>query len=118
MSSQSSLLPAGFEAMEPFVEFWAADTAAERAQRRQISDEASRAAFYNAVNELLPKALAYLDEKPLSQFDEREQRLMKLALSFAHVSMAVELQREEEPKHAQYRPYLRITRAPADEPVG
>lgn len=115
--SQSSLLPSGFEALAPFVEFWAADTAAARAHCRDSSDEAGRNAFYNATIELVPQALAYLDTKPLSQFDEREQRLMKLLLSFAHVSMAVELQREEEPKHAQYRPYMRITRAPADLPA-
>ena len=114
MSTQSSLLPTGFEALAPFVEFWAADTAAGRAHCRDISDEAGRVAFYNAANDLVPKALACLDEKPLEQFDESEQRLMKLVLSFAHVAMAVELQREEEPRHARYRPYMRITRAPAD----
>lgn len=109
-----SLLPAGFEALAPFVEFWAADTAAERAHCRDSSDEAGRLAFYNAANDLMPKALEYLDQKPLDQFDASEQRLMKLALSFAHVSMAVELLREEEPAHAKNRPYMRITRAPAD----
>jgi hypothetical protein len=117
MSAIRTSLPAGFESLTTFVEFWAVDSAARRAHCRDISDEASRVAFYNAASDLVPKALAYLDAKPLSQFDESEQRLMKLVLSFAHVSMAVELQREEEPKHAKDRPHLRITRAPADEPV-
>lgn len=114
--SRTSVLPAGFETLAPFVEFWEADTAAGRAHRRDISDEAARLAFYNAANELVPKALEYLDSKPLEQFDESEQRLMRLVLGFAHVAMAVELQREEEPKHARYRPFMRITRAPADVP--
>lgn len=114
MNSQSSLLPEGFEALAPFVEFWAVDTAAERAHCRDIAGDANRLAFYNAANDLVPAALAYLDQKPLSQLDESEQRLMKLALSFAHASMSVELLREEEPKHAKYRPFMRITRAPAD----
>jgi hypothetical protein len=117
MSTTATSLPAGFEALVPFVEFWAADTAAERAHRRDISDEASRTAFYNVAIELAPKALAYLDAKPLSQFDDSEQRLMKLLLSFAHASMAVELQREDEPRHAKNRPFMRITRAPADQPA-
>ncbi len=117
MSATEASLPAGFEALAPFVEYWAVDTAAERAHCRDVSDEMSRVAFYNAANGLLAKALAYLDAKPFAQFDESEQRLMKLVLSFAHVSMAVELQREEEPKHAKNRPYLRITRAPADQSV-
>ena len=112
--NQPSVLPAGFEALVPFVEFWAADTAAGRAHCRDISDAASRTAFYDATNELVPKALAYLDGKPLDQFDQSEQRLMKLVLSFGHVAMAVELQREEESRHARNRLHMRITRAPAD----
>jgi hypothetical protein len=118
MSAMGTSLPAGFETLAPFAEFWAVDTAAERAHCRDISDEAGRVTFYNAASDLVPNALAYLDAKPLSQLDESEQRLMKLVLSFAHVSLAVELQREEEPKHAKDRPYMRITRAPADQPVG
>ena len=118
MSASETPLPAGFEALAPFAAFWAADTAAGRAHCRDISDEATRVAFYNAAIDLVPKALAYLDAKPLSEFDESEQRLMRLLLSFAHVSMAVELQREEEPKHARFRPFMRITRAPADRPAG
>lgn len=117
MSGQK-LLPVGFETLAPFVEFWAADTAAERARCRDISDEAGRLAFYNAANELVPKALAILDEKPLAQFDEHEQRLMKLVLSFGHVALAIELHRDEEAKHARNRPFMRITRAPADQPAG
>lgn len=115
--SQVSLLPPGFEALAPFLEFWAVDTSAERAHCRDISDEASRTAFYNVANELAPKALAYLDAKPLHQFDESEQRLMKLALSFGHVAMAVELQREQESQHTKSRRHMRITRAPADQHV-
>ena len=136
MSTQSSLLPAGFDALVQLVdagtirvldlEFVRRDEtgthtvqpadlpAAGRARCRDLSDEASRVAFYNAANELVPKALACLDKRPLDQLDESEQRLMRLVLSFAHVAMAVELQREEEPRHARYRPYMRITRAPAD----
>ncbi len=114
MSGQSSLLPRGFETLESFAKFWAAETAAERAHCRDVSDEADRLTFYNAANELIPKALAYLDEKPLNQLNESEQRLMRLVLSFGHVAMAVELQREDESKHAKNRPYMRITRAPAD----
>lgn len=117
MNATNTSLPAGFESLVPFVAFWAADTAAARAHCRDSSDEASRVAFYNAANDLVPKALAYLDTKPLSQFDESEQRLMRLVLSFGHVAMAVELQREEESRHARYRPYMRITRAPADQPA-
>lgn len=114
MSKQSAKLPAGFEALEQFVDFWAADSAAARSHRRDTSDEADRQAFYDAAVELAPKALAYLDALPLRELDESQQRLMKLVLSFGHVSMAVELQRDEEPEHAAWRPFMRITRSTAD----
>jgi hypothetical protein len=118
MNATAESLPVGFTALAPFVEFWAADTAAGRAHCRDISDEAGRAAFYNVAVELVPQALAYLDTRQLHQFDDSEQRLMKLVLSFAHVALAVELHREEEYKHARVRPYMLITRAPADQPTG
>jgi hypothetical protein len=118
MSAVEISLPAGFEALTPYVRFWAVDTAAERARCRDLADEASRGEFYRVTSELAPKALDYLDAKPLGQFDEGEQRLMKLLLTFAHVSMAVELQREQEAQHAKDRPSMRITRATADQRVG
>jgi len=118
MSGAAASLPSGFEALEPFVAFWAVDSAAQRAHCRDVSDEASRAAFYDAAIGLIARALEYLDARPLGRFDASEQRLMRLALSFAHVSMAVELQRDQEPRHARDRPYMRITRAPADQPAG
>ena len=114
MNKPSQRLPAGFEALEPFIDFWAVDTSAERSHCRDISDEASRRQFYDAAIGLIPQALDYLDTKPLNEFDESEQRLMKLALSFAHVSMAVELQKEVEPEHAAWRPFMQITRSTAD----
>ena len=113
MNIQQSL-PAGFETLQPFIEFWAVDTAAARARCRDLSSEAERNAFYDAALPLMPKVLDYLDGKPLAEHDAAEQRLMRLVLSFGHIAMAVELQREEEAKHAANRPFMRITRAPAD----
>ena len=60
---QSSLLPGGFETLEPFAEFWAADTAAKRAHCRDISNESSRQDFYDAAVRLIPLALEYLVSK-------------------------------------------------------
>ena len=115
MSNDASLLPEGFRALSPFVNFWAANSAAGRADCRQRSDEAGRQAFYAAASPLIADALDYLDRKPLSELNDAEQRLMNLALSFAHLAMAVELHKEQEAKHARDRHHLRITHAPADE---
>jgi len=114
MSSTASRLPPGFEQLAPFADSWSLAGAANRAQRRLESSEAERAAFYNAAKDALPSALAHLDQKPLAQFDAQETRLMKLMLSFAHVALAVEVQADDEAKHAQLRRHLRITRASAD----
>jgi len=114
MSSAASRLPPGFEQLAPFVDAWSLASAAHRAQRRLESSEAERAAFYDAAKDLLPAALAHLDQKPLAQFDAHETQLMNLMLSFAHVALAVEVQADDEAKHAQARKHLRITRASAD----
>jgi hypothetical protein len=113
MSSAASL-PPGFEQLAPFVDSWSLAGTAHRAQRRLESSEAERAAFYDAAKDALPAALAHLDQKPLAQFDAQETRLMNLMLSFAHVALAVEVQADDEVKHAQAREHLRITRSSAD----
>lgn len=116
MSAASSLLPPGFEVLEPFAGTWAVAGSHARAQRRQESTEAERAAFYNVAKDKLADALAYLDKKPLSQLDEKEQRLMNLILCLAHVALATEVQRDHESRHAEFRRHLTITKAPADRP--
>jgi hypothetical protein len=114
MSDTAGLLPAGFEALEPFVASWAIDGAANRAHRRLVTSDAERVAFFNAAKELLPAGLDHLDRKPLELFDEKEQRLMNLFLSLCHVAQAVEIQGDDEPAHALGRRHMKITRASAD----
>jgi hypothetical protein len=114
MSGGHSILPPGFEALEPFVESWAVAGTANRAHRRLVSSESDRVAFFTAARDMLAAALTYLDTKPLEQFDEKEQRLMNLMLSLCHVSLAVEMQRDDEEKHARARRHMKITRAAAD----
>jgi len=41
--------------------------------------------------------------------------LLDLLLAFTHISLAVELQRDDEPQHAVFRHRMRITRSPADQ---
>jgi hypothetical protein len=114
MNGAKSRLPAGFETLEPFVDAWALSSAAERAQMRLDQGGAGCAAFYAAAHDLLAPALAHLDKKSLAEFDEAEKRLMKLFLGFAHAALAVEVQRDDEAKHAADARFVRITRAPAD----
>jgi len=112
----SSLLPDGFAALEPFVERWAGDTAAMRAHLRDSASFAEAAAFYAAARPLVESALTRLDAKPIAHHDGGERRLMHLMLTFAHVSLAIEVQDKDEPAHGKLREHMRITRAPADFP--
>lgn len=109
-----SQLPEGFEALEPFVERWALPTSPERADMRGAAPASERKEFYAAASQLLAKALDYLDGKPLDSFDEKERRLMQMMLSLAHVSIAEEIQKQDEERHAYYRSFMPVTRAPAD----
>jgi hypothetical protein len=110
----SELLPSGYETLEPFAEAWAIAGTANRDRRRGESTDAERQAFFEAMKGFVPQALELLDGKPLTELDEREQRLMNMLLSFAHVTMAVEMLGRSEPRHAEFRKVMRITRSPAD----
>lgn len=114
MSNARGLLPEGFEALEPFVATWAIEGADRRMQHRLDSEAGEREAFFEAGKDLVPVALELLDQKSFDAFDDREQRLMLLVLSMAHVAQAVEIQGDDEPGHARYARYITITRASAD----
>lgn len=114
MSLAETFLPPGFEALSPYVAAWAVDSANGRLRRRLESSEAERVAFFEAVKPLLADGLAYLDRKPLAQYDAAESRLMRLFLAFAHIALAVETQGDDEPRHAADARFITITRAPAD----
>ena len=109
-----SMLPTGFEALDPFVADWAIEGAAARAARRTRSTPQERQGFFDAAAPLLDAALDRLDATPLPDQDDAERRLMLLCLSLAHVAQAVEIQAEDEIRHAPNREAMRIVRAPAD----
>ncbi len=110
----STLLPLGFEALEPFATQWAGATAADRAHLRSAFPSAERNAFHAACAPLLVEGLSRLDQTALREQDEGERRLMHLLLTFAHVSLAVEIQGDDEENHGLLRASMRIIRAPAD----
>lgn len=110
----STSLPAGFEALEPFVGRFAITGTANRAQLRSDAAPEEREAFYAAAKDLVAPALDMLDARPVDALDPSEKRLLDLCLSFAHVALAVELQGPDEARHAEMRKYMRITRSPAD----
>lgn len=114
MNSVNVQLPAGFEALEPFVDTWAIQGSANRMQQRLDSTMEDMKSFYEAILPLADPALTLLDQKPLEQLDAHEQNLMNLVLSLAHVSLAVEIQGPDEPHHAKWARFISITQSVAD----
>jgi hypothetical protein len=114
MTATATSLPAGYEALKPFVASWAVPGSARRAQRRSDTSSEERLAFFNAVKPLIGPALTQLDQKKLTEFDPAEQRLMDMMLAFAHVALAIEMQGDAETRHATSRAAMVITKSPAD----
>ena len=108
-------LPDGYTVLEPFVDLWAIHGTAARDAQRTASTEAQRKAFYQIARDHVPRALEDLDKTPLDQFDEKQQNLMNILLSFAHVVNAVELLDKGEDRHAKFRAAMPFTRSTADE---
>jgi hypothetical protein len=112
-----NILPDGFAALAPFVGQWDRATMSERAAQRSGSSAVQRDAFFEAGFALFEPAMALLDRKPLAALDASEQRLLNLMMALSHVSLAVEIQREDEAKHAPQRAAMRITRGVLDGPT-
>ena len=110
----TALLPDGFAGLEPYVARFAISGTANRAQLRADTSAEERAEFYVAAKDLVPPALDLLDTRPLDGFSEAEQRLMNLALAFAHIALAVEIQGPDEARHAGLRAHMKIVRSTAD----
>ena len=108
------LLPAGFAALEPFVDHWAVPTLGGRDRARLASTPDQRRAFYDAAGALAPAAFARLDSLALDRLEPPDRRLLDLMLSLAHVALAVELQGDEEAVHARGAAMMPIVRGHAD----
>ncbi len=85
-----TLLPRGFEALEPFVADWVQPDAPARLAKRQASTIAEIRAFYDTILPLGEKVLAYLRGVPLGDMPADAERLLKLMLALAEVGPAVE----------------------------
>jgi hypothetical protein len=83
-------LPAGFEALEPFVASWVLADASARMARRQSSDMAEIKRFYEAIVPLGERALDWLRPYKLGELPPEGERLLKLMLSLAEIGPAVE----------------------------
>lgn len=112
-----ALLPDFHASLEPFAAAWAMPTTAERATRRSRSTPEERQAFYDAVSPVAAQILDELDQRPLTELDEKQKRLLDLVLAFGHVALAIEIQGPDEVQHSRWRDRMVVTRSPADLPA-
>lgn len=85
-------LPAGFDDLEPFVEYWARETQTERLYQRLAAKMPKIRAFYDAITPRLKAILDHLDQYPLdAELPADAQRLNLLAMAAAQIAPAVEL---------------------------
>ena len=114
MTPTDRSLPDGFEDLEPFVEAWAVATTADRVARRNKASYVEKTAFYAVAVRRLTDALAYLDRRDLKTLNPAERRLYELVLAVAHVSLAVERQKEGDEALASSRELLTVRRSVSD----
>jgi len=92
----ANTLPAGFEDLQPYLD-WALATEAERMNKRLATSMEDIKAFYSVMLAHIDEVLAYLNDFPLAELDPQQQRLMNLSLSLAEIWVAVELY--DQPDH-------------------
>ena len=87
-----TILPPGFEALSPYLD-WNLATADERQIKRRQSSREDLRALYDAALPLLPGILARADEYPLGALPEDLRPLYNIALSIAEIAPHIELYR-------------------------
>jgi hypothetical protein len=90
------ILPKEFEHLAPWCETWVVADSAARSATRQASEYSDVKAFYDAMLEVAPRALEFLSEHKLGDLDPGAETLLKLMLSFAEVTTAVEFYDQKE----------------------
>ncbi|WP_374413720.1 hypothetical protein [Novosphingobium colocasiae] len=108
-----AVLPAGFEALEPFVGYWAVAGVQERRERRENAPMEDIETFYNAMLALAPQAIAHLEGRQMVDLEGADRTLMELLLALAHASMATELHRQPRAPFTPWPHEVRLVEAPA-----
>jgi hypothetical protein len=85
-------LPASFDDLELFVEYWARETQTERLHQRLAAKRPKIRAFYDAITPRLKAILDHLDQFPITaELPADAERLRLLAMAAAQIAPAVEL---------------------------
>jgi hypothetical protein len=93
----ATMLPAGFDDLEPFAATWCLATEPERWERRQATSLDEMQAFYDVCFPRAEDAIQYCDRFELEAMPDDATRLLQLLHSLAMVSYAVEVWRQQLP---------------------
>ena len=85
------LLPPGFFDLEPFVDYWAGETTADRWRARCLANMDQIRSFYEATIVRGDEALVYLEGFPIDALTPQAARLLRLLLALTQAAMAVEI---------------------------
>ena len=88
--THETLLPPGFESLEPCLGEWVLPDSAARSNKRQASTIEALRAFYDAMLPHAEAAIDYLRNYQLGSLPPQAERLQKLMLSLAEVAPAIE----------------------------
>ena len=102
------MLPESFAPLQRFVAQWAAPDLAARAAARDTASAAELAEFHAAMAPRIGEVLDHLDTRDLATLDPGDATLLALALAHVHAALAVELQGDAEPAHAELRAHMWI----------
>lgn len=87
---QPTSLPDGFSIEKKFLDVWILPDSRARARKRQTTAMSEIQAFYDAMRPLSASAVDYLNNYSLGELNDEGENLLKLMLSFAEISTAVE----------------------------
>ena len=111
-------LPAGFEALEPFVAEWALLTERERMLRRIHGSMDEIGTFYKALTPHLPALLKHLEAYPprIEELPPDAQRLAALGMAYMECSRIFEMWGKQDVHHDNFAPE-RLGFAPLGRPA-
>nr|ALV86407.1 hypothetical protein [uncultured bacterium 16] len=109
---KATSLPAGFEALEPFVTYWVRETNDQRREARSTAQMEDIQAFYDTVVPMAEQGITYLENFELGKMPPDAERLFKLLLAMNHAAIAVEMHGAPRAFDSTWPSAVRITQGP------
>lgn len=107
------MLPAGFEALERYVDYWDVPTMAERWERRATASMEQIQGFYEDMLKHADAALDIISAHELGDMPGDVACLARLMLASMSAAVAVEVVGAPRDPHSPYPHNIRVLRGPA-----